>query len=167
MNYTIPSVSGRSRVVDFLRELPGFGDERADEWRGRGRRPGLTDSELITMAVAQMLQRYDNERRWIRHIHADAGWRDVSGRAEPVRLSQAVEDRATVTAQGDSHTGRVPSWFDDLWILGQMSSSDGRPDCDGRGSKDIGTVHRASVGPNRLSPLRFPPGSGVRVLPGG
>jgi hypothetical protein len=41
----------------------------------RGRRPELTDSELITMAVAQVLQRFDSERRWIRHIHADAGWR--------------------------------------------------------------------------------------------
>lgn len=27
------------------------------------------------MAVAQMLQRYDSERRWIRHIHADIEWR--------------------------------------------------------------------------------------------
>ncbi|MFE0019857.1 hypothetical protein [Amycolatopsis sp. NPDC059021] len=29
---------------------------------GRGRRPELTGSELITMAVAQMLLRYDSER---------------------------------------------------------------------------------------------------------
>jgi hypothetical protein len=30
---------------------------------GRGRRPKLTDSELTAMAVTQMLQRYDSQRR--------------------------------------------------------------------------------------------------------
>ena len=32
---------------------------------GRGRRPELTDSELICLAVAQALLGYHNERRWI------------------------------------------------------------------------------------------------------
>jgi hypothetical protein len=30
---------------------------------GRGRRPQLTDSELITLATAQALLKYDSERR--------------------------------------------------------------------------------------------------------
>ncbi len=42
---------------------------------GRGRRPLLSDSELITLAVAQMLQGYHCERRWIRHLHSSTQWR--------------------------------------------------------------------------------------------
>ena len=41
---------------------------------GRGRRPELSDSELITLAVAQVLQRFPSERRWVRHIRADREW---------------------------------------------------------------------------------------------
>ena len=39
---------------------------------GRGRSPLLSDSELITLAVAQVLQGYHCERRWIRHIRGSA-----------------------------------------------------------------------------------------------
>jgi hypothetical protein len=35
---------------------------------GRGRAPPPSDSELITLAVAQILQGYHCERRWICHI---------------------------------------------------------------------------------------------------
>jgi hypothetical protein len=44
-------------------------DDHVVETRtGRGRAPLLSDSELITLAVAQILQGYHSERRWIRHI---------------------------------------------------------------------------------------------------
>jgi hypothetical protein len=42
---------------------------------GRGKRPLLSDSELITLAVAQVLQGYHSERRWIRHLLAGTEWR--------------------------------------------------------------------------------------------
>ena len=42
---------------------------------GRGRAPLLSDSELITLAVAQMLQGYHCERRWIRHLRSSPQWR--------------------------------------------------------------------------------------------
>jgi hypothetical protein len=42
---------------------------------GRGRRPLFTDSELLTVAVAQVLLRFHGERRWIRHVHSDPHWR--------------------------------------------------------------------------------------------
>jgi hypothetical protein len=35
---------------------------------GRGRQPLLSDSELLTMAVAQVLLGWHCERRWVRHI---------------------------------------------------------------------------------------------------
>jgi hypothetical protein len=44
---------------------------------GRGRQPLLSDSELITLAVAQVLQGYHCERRWIRHIRSSAQWRGM------------------------------------------------------------------------------------------
>jgi hypothetical protein len=85
---------------------------------GRGRRPELTDSELITMAVAQVLHRYDSERRWIRHIHADPQWRAMfpamlrqSGYHKRLKAAHPLLCRAILTLAMCS-----PSWCDDLWI---------------------------------------------------
>jgi len=85
---------------------------------GRGRRPLLSDSELVTLAVAQVLLGYHCERRWIRHLHLNPALRamfpHVPGQsgyhkrlkaAEPL-LCEAI--RALAAAS--------PSWFDDLWI---------------------------------------------------
>ena len=60
-----------SKELDtLLTALYVFVDDRVVLPRtGRGRRPELTDSELICLAVAQVLLRFDGERRWIRHIH--------------------------------------------------------------------------------------------------
>ena len=44
---------------------------------GRGRQPLLSDSELITLAVAQVLQGYHCERRWIRHLRSSPQWRGM------------------------------------------------------------------------------------------
>jgi hypothetical protein len=41
---------------------------------GRGRRPDLSDSELITLAVAQVLLGFRSERRWIRHLGSSPAW---------------------------------------------------------------------------------------------
>jgi hypothetical protein len=85
---------------------------------GRGRRPQLTDSELVTMAVAQVLHRFDSERRWIRHIHADPEWRAMF----PVMLTQSGYHKRLKTAYPLLCKAiltlaiRCPSWFDDLWI---------------------------------------------------
>ncbi|WP_156756081.1 IS982 family transposase [Actinokineospora pegani] len=85
---------------------------------GRGRRPELTDSELITLAVAQVLQRHRSERRWIRHIHADPEWRAMF----PVMLTQSGYHKRLKTAQPLlcqailTLAACCPSWFDDLWI---------------------------------------------------
>lgn len=85
---------------------------------GRGRRPNLTDSELITLAVAQVLHRYDSERRWIRHIHADPEWRAMfpamltqSGYHKRLKAAHSLLCKALLTLARYS-----PSWFDDLWI---------------------------------------------------
>ena len=50
-------------------------DHVAPPRTGRGRRPELTDSQLLCLAVAQVFLGYHRERRWIRHIHSGPQWR--------------------------------------------------------------------------------------------
>lgn len=85
---------------------------------GRGRAPLLSDSELITLAVAQILQGYHSERRWIRHIRNSAEWRalfpylpDQSGYHKRLKNAQPLLSKAILTL-----AACCPSWFDDLWM---------------------------------------------------
>ncbi len=85
---------------------------------GRGHRPDLTDSELICLAVAQVMLGYHNERRWVRHGHATP---DLLGMF-PDMLGQSGYHRRLKTAQPLLCKAIItlatccPSWFDDLWI---------------------------------------------------
>jgi hypothetical protein len=85
---------------------------------GRGRRPVLTDSELICLAVAQVLLRFDGERRWIRHIHSAPQWRSMfprmpkqSGYNKRLRTAYPLVCKTILAL-----AACCPSWFDDLWI---------------------------------------------------
>lgn len=85
---------------------------------GRGRRPSFTDSELLTVAVAQVLLRYNGERRWIRHVHSNPDMRAMfpclpqqSGYNKRLRNAQSLLCKAIITI-----AMCCPSWFDDLWI---------------------------------------------------
>jgi hypothetical protein len=40
---------------------------------GPGQRPEVTDAELVCLAVAQVLLRYDGERRWLRAARTQVG----------------------------------------------------------------------------------------------
>jgi hypothetical protein len=44
------------------RIIPSLGPAR----RGPGRPPQVTDAELVCLAIAQVLLRYDDERHWLR-----------------------------------------------------------------------------------------------------
>jgi hypothetical protein len=85
---------------------------------GRGHRPELTDSELICLAVAQVILGYHTERRWVRHVHATP---ELLGMF-PAMLSQSGYHRRLKTAQPllckaiMTLAAGSPSWFDDLWI---------------------------------------------------
>ena len=78
----------------------------------------LSDSELLCLAVAQMLLGFHSERRWVRHAHENA---DLQ-RMFPYMPEQAGYDKRLKAAQGLlCNTIRVlarvcPSWSDDLWI---------------------------------------------------
>jgi hypothetical protein len=51
------------------RIIPALGFTRS----GPGQRPEVTDAELVCLAVAQVLLRYDDERRWLRAAPARVG----------------------------------------------------------------------------------------------
>ncbi|MCE7002275.1 IS982 family transposase [Kibdelosporangium philippinense] len=85
---------------------------------GRGRRPLLSDSELITLAVAQVLLRYPSERRWIRHIRSSAEWQvmfpylpEQSGYHKRLKNVHPLLCKAVLVL-----AACCPSWFDDVWI---------------------------------------------------
>jgi hypothetical protein len=85
---------------------------------GRGNRPLLSDSELITLAVAQVLLGYHGERRWIRHLHSSPQWRAMfpylpkqSGYHKRLKAAQPLLCKTILTL-----AACCPSWFDDMWI---------------------------------------------------
>jgi hypothetical protein len=108
-----------NKLNTLLTALYVFVDDHVASPRtGRGRQPLLSDSELITLAVAQMLLKYDSQRRWIRHIHSNPVWRAMfpylpSQSAYHKRL-KAAEPLLCQTIRALAMD--CPSWFDDLWI---------------------------------------------------
>jgi hypothetical protein len=85
---------------------------------GRGRRPMLSDSELITLAVAQVLLGYDCEHRWIRHVRSSSQWRGMfpylpkqPGYHKRLKAAYPLLCKA-IGVLGEC----CPSWFDDLWM---------------------------------------------------
>jgi hypothetical protein len=85
---------------------------------GRGRAPLLSDSELITLAVAQVMLGYHRERRWIRHLHSSPEWRAMfpyllnqSGYHKRLKDAYPLLCKAILTL-----AACCPSWFDDLWM---------------------------------------------------
>lgn len=109
-----------SKELDtLLTALYVFIDDCVVEPRsGRGRRPKLTDAELVTLAVAQALLGYHCERRWIRHVRSSPQWRAMfcylpkqAGYHKRLKAARPLLCKAiTVLAVC------CPSWFDDLWI---------------------------------------------------
>jgi hypothetical protein len=51
------------------RRIPSLGFARS----GPGKPPEVTDAELVCLAVAQVLLRYDDERHWLRAAPARVG----------------------------------------------------------------------------------------------
>jgi hypothetical protein len=85
--------------------------------RGRGRRPRLTDAELVCLAVAQVLLGFDSEHRWIRFACCRLGhlFRYLPGQPGYHRRLKAA---APLLAAAISHLARTsPSWCDSLRLL--------------------------------------------------
>jgi hypothetical protein len=84
---------------------------------GRGRRPRLTDAELVCLAVAQVLLGVDSEHRWIRFAicHLRGCFPYLPNQpGYHKRLTAA----APLLAAAISHLARIsPSWCDSLRLL--------------------------------------------------
>ena len=86
-------------------------------------------SELICLAVAQVMLGYHNERRWVRHVHANP---ELLGMF-PTMLGQSGYHRRLKTAQPllckmiITLATCCSSWFDDLWITDATPVPTGSP----------------------------------------
>ncbi len=85
--------------------------------RGRGRRPRLTDAELVCLAVAQVLLGIDGEHRWIRFARFRLGHLFRYLPKQP-GYHKRLKDAAPLLAKAIAHLARVsPSWCDQLRLL--------------------------------------------------
>ena len=85
---------------------------------GRGRRPELSDSELLCLAVAQMLLGFHSERRWVRHAQGNAevgDWDRLTGSSIGAYLglvptessSGQSRSQGSITKTGNTHARRL------------------------------------------------------------
>jgi Transposase DDE domain len=92
-------------------------DELLESRRGPGRRPKLSDAELVCLAVAQVLLGYDSERRWLRAVGDRLGhlFPYVCGQAAyNRRLRRAAPLVATIS---QALVLSCPSWCDQWRLL--------------------------------------------------
>ena len=84
---------------------------------GRGRRPRLTDAELVTLAVAQVLLGVNNEHRWMRVAYGRLGHLFRYLPKQPGYHKRLVAAAPLLTA-AITHLARVsPSWCDNLRLI--------------------------------------------------
>lgn len=84
---------------------------------GRGRRPRLTDAELLTLAVAQVLLGFNNEHQWTRFAYCRLGhlFRYLPKQPD---YNKRLRTAAPLLAAAITHLARVsPSWCDDLRLI--------------------------------------------------
>ncbi|MEU5400178.1 IS982 family transposase [Streptomyces sp. NPDC005963] len=110
------------RVDDLLKASPHLAP-----WRPRvGLEPKLSDAELVTLAVMQVLLGFASEARWLRHAHAhlrhlfpylpqQPGWNKRLRRAASL-VKAVLRELATDTVL----------WMDDVWIVDSTPVECGR-----------------------------------------
>jgi len=91
------------------RIIPARPGGQRGQRHGPGRPCVVTDAELVCLAVAQVLLRYDDERHWLRG--AVAGRAPVPPDAVPERVQQPGQggrsaDRGGAAVAGRSHAGQ-------------------------------------------------------------
>ena len=92
-------------------------DELLEPRRGPGRRPRLSDAELVCLAIAQVLLGYRSERRWLRAVNTRLGhlFPYVCGQAAyNRRLRRAAALVATIS---QALAVACPSWCDSWRLL--------------------------------------------------
>jgi Transposase DDE domain len=92
-------------------------DHVAPPRRGRGRRPDLTDAELVCLAVAQVLLGVDSEHRWIRFAICHLRGLFPCLPSQP-GYHKRLKAAAPLLAAAISHLAKAsPSWCDSLRLL--------------------------------------------------
>ncbi len=121
-----------ARVDDVLKDRPELAP-----WRPKvGITPKLSDAELLTLAVMQVLQGFNEEARWLRH--ADQHFRHLfpylpgqAGYNKRLRKS-AAQLQALIRILGQD----TDAWADDTWLVDStpVETARSRP-----------TVHRSNL----------------------
>lgn len=85
--------------------------------RGRGRPPKVTDAELICLAVAQVLLRYNDERHWLRAAAKEVGhlFPHLICQSEYNRRLRALSEAMFTTARWLARA--APSWHERLRLM--------------------------------------------------
>ena len=109
-------------VDDLLIRYPHLAPERP----AVGIAPQLSDAELVTLAVIQVLLRYDSEARFLRYAHAHLKpWfpylPNRAGYNKRLRRSARLLQHVIGWLARDS-----PSWYDDLWLVDSTPVECGR-----------------------------------------
>jgi hypothetical protein len=92
-------------------------DHVAPSRAGRGRRPRLTDAELVCLAVAQVLLGFDSEHRWIRFAYCRLGHLFPYLPNQP-GYHKRLRAAAPLLAAAISHLARTsPSWSGSVRLL--------------------------------------------------
>ena len=109
-------------VDDLLIQHPEWAPQRP----AVGIAPRLSDAELVTLAVIQVLLRFDTEARFLRYAHAHLGpWFPyLPARAaynKRLRRSAGLLQHVIRWLARDS-----PSWWDDLWLVDSTPVECGR-----------------------------------------
>ena len=92
-------------------------DHVAPSRAGRGRRPKLTDAELVCLAVAQVLLGCDSEHRWIRFAYCRLGHLFRYLPNQP-GYHKRLKAAAPLLAAAISHLAKAsPSWCDSLRLI--------------------------------------------------
>lgn len=124
MNPDLDTLATRLYVTidDLLIEHPEWAPQRPTV----GINPKLTDAELVTLAVLQVLLGYTSEARFIRYAHTHLrAWfpylPDRPGYNKRLRRSGHLMQHLT------AHLARAcPSWNDDLWLVDSTPVECGR-----------------------------------------
>jgi hypothetical protein len=85
--------------------------------RGPGRKPRLSDAELVCLAVAQVLLGFDTERRWLRFAGRRLGHL-FSYLPTPSAYNRRLRRAAVLVALAlRDLAARAPSWWDELRLV--------------------------------------------------
>ena len=114
---------------DLGTPLTGLYVEVGDAFEGTrwlGRSPGLTDSELVCLAVVQVLLGFDCEARWMRFAHVQLRavfpyLPERSGCNKRLKAALSLVERVIQAPASDT-----AFWFDNVWIIDSTPVECGR-----------------------------------------